>query len=109
MEQSMFQWLYDRGAAIVRARSTAKATELLGRAHYDAVITNLRRVEYGPKHNTAGIELTQQIRRVNPHLPIFIYTLNIDLPTRQFALSSGATLITANPMELEVALKQYDF
>jgi hypothetical protein len=38
MEQGMFQWLYDHGVAIVRARSMAKAMELLGRAHYDAVI-----------------------------------------------------------------------
>lgn len=109
MEQSLFQWLHDRGVALVRARSTAKAMELLGRAHYDAVITNLRRMEYGRKHNTAGIDLTQQIRRINPHLPIFIYTMNIDLATHQSALSSGATLITANAMELQVALKQHGF
>jgi hypothetical protein len=66
-------------------------------------------MEYGRKNNHAGIELTQQIRRVNAHLPIFIYTLNIDLPTRQFALSAGATLMTANPTELQSALKQYGF
>jgi DNA-binding NtrC family response regulator len=109
MEQSTYQWLYTRGVAIVRARSTAKAMELLGRAHYDAVITNLRRVEHGCKNNHAGIELTQQIRRLKPHLPIVIYTLNIDLPTRQVAMLSGATLLTGNPLELQAALKQYGF
>jgi hypothetical protein len=83
--------------------------ELLGRAHYDAVITNLRRVEHGCKNNYAGIELTQQIRRLKPHLPFVIYTLNVDLPTRQVAMFSGATLLTANLMELHATLKPYGF
>ena len=109
MEQSLYQWLHENGVVIVRARSTEKAMELLGRAQYNAVITNLRRLEAGSKNNNAGIELTQQIRRISPHVPIFIYTMNIDAATRQSALASGATMITTNPTELKSGLKKYGF
>jgi DNA-binding NarL/FixJ family response regulator len=107
VEQNMFQWLFERGVALLRANSTAAALELLGRARCDAVITNLRRFEYGAKakNNNAGIELTQMIRRSDPHIPIFIYTMNIDQATRESAQRSGATLITTSPTELQAALK----
>ncbi len=107
MEQPMFQWFYENGVALVRARSTAKAMELLGRAQYDAVITNLRRFENGSKNDNAGIDLLQQIRRMGQDIPVFIYTMNIDQATRQSALSSGATYITANPTELQSMLKKH--
>ena len=109
MEQPMYQWFFDNGVALIRARSTATAMELLRRAKYDAVITNLRRVESGHKNDNAGIDLVQQVRRANQHVPIFIYTMNIDQPTRQSALSSGATHITANPTELQSLLKKHIF
>ena len=109
MEQGLFDWLYENGTVIVRARSTAKAMELLGCANYSAVITNLRRFEFGGMNDNAGIELTQQLRRVNAHVPIFIYTINIDGATRQLALSSGATMITADPAKLQAGLKECGF
>src|SRR5690349_19744899 len=40
MEREIWDWLQQRGVAVIRARSTTKAMELLGRAQYDAVITN---------------------------------------------------------------------
>ena len=107
MEQPMFQWFYENGVALVRARSTAKAMELLGRAQFDAVITNLRRFENGNKNNSAGIELAQQIRRINQSIPIFVYTMNIDQPIRQSALASGVTYITTSPAELQSMLKTH--
>ena len=107
MEQPMFQWFYENGVALVRARSTAKAMELVGRAQFDAVITNLRRVENGSKNNNAGIELTQQIRRINPNIPVFVYTMNIDQTVRQSALASGVTYITTSPTELQTMLKKH--
>src|SRR5205823_4198578 len=93
MSQERWDWLQQRGGAILAARSTAHAMELLERARCDAVITNLRRDEGGGKNNNAGVDLTQRIRRVHPHLPVLIYTMNIDVATRQLAFSSGATLI----------------
>lgn len=107
MEQPMFQWFYENGVALVRARSTAKAMELLGRAQFDAVVTNLHRFENGSKNNNAGIELTQQIRRINPNIPVFVYTMNIDQTVRQSALASGVTHITTSPTELQSMLKRY--
>ena len=107
INQDRFKKLINHGVVIASARSTAKALELLGRAQYDAVLSDLRRVEHGRKNDNAGIELTLQIRRNNPHIPIFIYSINIDFATRQFALSGGATLVTDNPAELESGLRKY--
>ncbi len=109
MEQPMFQWYYENGVALVRARSTAKAIELLGRAEFDAIVTNLRRFENGSQKNNAGIDLIQQIRRMGKQMPAFIYTMNIDQATRNSASSSGATYITTNPTELQSMLKMYIF
>ena len=107
MEQPMFQWYYENGVALVRARSTAKAMEMLGRAQFNAVVTNLRRFENGRQNDNAGIDLIQQIRRSGSHIPIFVYTMNIDQTTRQSALDSGAVYITTNPSELQSMLKKY--
>lgn len=107
MEQPMFQWFYENGVALVPARSTAKAMELLSRVQFDAIVTNLRRFENGSKNNDAGIDLTQQIRRINPSIPIFVYTMNIDQSVRQSALASGVTYITTSPTELQSMLKRH--
>ena len=107
MEQPMFQWYYENGVALVRARSTAKAMEMLGRTQVNGVVTNLRRFENGKQNNNAGIELTQQIRRSGSHIPVFIYTMNIDQATRDSALASGAVFITTNPSELQSMLKKH--
>lgn len=107
MGQDIFNWFYQNGVTLVRARSTARAMELLGRAQFDAVISNLRRFENGAQNNNAGIDLVQQIRRVNPSIPVFIYTMNIDQATRQSATSSGVNVITTNPTELQAALKKH--
>jgi CheY-like chemotaxis protein len=107
MEQPMFQWYYENGVALVRARSTSKAMEMLARAQFNAVVTNLHRFENGKQNDNAGIELTQQIRRSGSHIPVFIYTMNIDQATRDSALASGAVFITTNPSELQSMLKKH--
>ena len=107
MGQDMFQWFYENGLTLVRARSTGRAMELLNRAQFDAVISNLRRFENGAQNNNAGIDLVQQIRRVNTSIPVLIYTMNIDHATRQSATSSGANFITTSPAELQAALKKH--
>ena len=81
--------------------------ELLGRAQFDAVITYLRRFENGSSNINAGVELTQQIRRINSQIPIFVYTMNIDQSVRQSALASGVTYITTSPTELQSMLKRH--
>jgi CheY-like chemotaxis protein len=107
MDESRYQGFLSKGVSIVCAASTGKAIELFGRAQYDAIVTDLRRQEYAQKNDNAGIELTQQIRRTNGHIPVFIYTINIDASLVDLAKRSGATLITTNPAELDNALRQH--
>lgn len=101
MNGELWGWLYSRGVIQVRAHSTAKALDFMSRCQFDGVISNLRRVENGRQNPQAGIELAQNLRRINPGLPIAIYTMNIDSTTRNAALHAGANLITVNPDELK--------
>ncbi len=107
ISQARFEKLIAKGCVIVGARSTEKAMKLFRRANYDAVITDLRRSEQGRKNINAGIELTQQIRRINADVPILIYTGKLDISTKKLAEDSGSTLITTNPKIFESALKHY--
>jgi CheY-like chemotaxis protein len=107
MDEDRHQAFMENGVTVVCAASTGKAIDLFGRARYDAVVTDLRRLEYGQKNDSAGIELTQQIRNSNNHIPIFIYTMNIDSSVVELAKRAGATMITTNPVELDAALKQH--
>jgi CheY-like chemotaxis protein len=107
LDEDRYHGFMEKGVIVVCAASTGKAIDLFGRARYDAVVTDLRRLEYGQKNDSAGIELTQQIRTNNNHIPIFIYTMNIDSSVVNLAKRAGATMITTNPVELDAALRQH--
>jgi DNA-binding response OmpR family regulator len=109
MGKEMFDWFQDRGVAVVRARSTAKAMEWFRRIAFDAIISNLRRFENNMQGNHAGIELAKLVRIDNKQVPIFIYTSNVDAATRQLALMSGATSVATLPGELQTELKKRGF
>lgn len=95
------------GVVIVAARSTKRAMELFERVAFAGVVTDLRRNENGTNNQNAGIELTQRIRRCGSKIPVFIYSINIDVATAELAKNSGATIITANPTELENSLRKH--
>ncbi len=101
MSSDLWSWLYSRGVVQVRAHSTAKAMDFINRCRFDSVITNLRRMENGYKNPHAGIDLVQNIRRINPDLPVVIYTMNVDPATRNAAINAGANCITVSPDELK--------
>ncbi len=109
MDEDIWQWLFKHGVAIVRANSTRKALELLGRAQYDAVLSNLRRKEDGVPNPDAGIELAAQVRRINPYLPVIIYTFNPARAKVQAAMDCGASLVTVNPIELKKYFQSLGF
>ena len=107
LDEGRYHSFMGKGVIVVCAASTGKAIDLFGRARYHAVVTDLRRLEYGQKNDSAGIELTRQIRTNNSHIPIFIYTMNIDSSVVSLAKRAGATMITTNPVELDAALRQH--
>ena len=108
INQERFKKLANNGVAIISASSTEKAMELFSRVRFDAVLTDLYRLEKGFNNGNAGIELTIKIRQLNKAIPIFIYTKNLKPGVSQLATTSGATLITENSMELDHAMHAYE-
>lgn len=104
INQERFKRLVNSGTAIVCAASTEKAMELFGRVRFDAVLTDLYRLENGFNNGNAGIELTLKIRQLNKAIPIFIYTKNLKPGVAQLAATSGANLITESATELDSAM-----
>jgi CheY-like chemotaxis protein len=104
IDQERFKKLANGGTAIICAASTDKAMALFGRVRFDAVLTDLHRLENGFDNGNAGIELTLKIRQLNKAIPIFIYTKNLKPGVSQLAATAGATLITESPTELDHAM-----
>jgi len=108
MDQERLEWLLRRNTAVIKANSTESAIHMFKRVYqFDAVVTDLRRYE-GPYENPqAGIELAAAIRRLGEKVPIILYSINIDAPTRHKALAAGINHVTVMPTELLDYLQQY--
>lgn len=95
--------LRDAGVEIVRVTATEDALKELraSAAHYDAVISDMKRAEHGIERPLAGLELLDRIRAEVGTLPVLIYcgkrnakALKTEVLRRQ---GNG---ITASPIEL---------
>ena len=64
----------------------------------DAVITDLVMPGIG------GIEVTRRLRRVDPHLPIFVLTAHADMETAIEALKAGASEYLTKPVNMDELL-----
>ena len=100
MSSDVKEWLDARGFAIVRARSTIRALELINKARYDVVITNLRRTENGSKNDEAGTQLASSIRNMGLKVPIVMYTDNVNNGVRRKAVGAGVNAVCTLPDEL---------
>jgi two-component system response regulator AtoC len=61
----------------------------------DAVITDLLMPKIG------GIEVTQGLRKIDPHLPVFVLTAHADMETAIEALKAGANEYLTKPVNLD--------
>jgi DNA-binding NtrC family response regulator len=61
----------------------------------DTVITDLMMPEIG------GIEVTQHLRKTDPHLPVFVLTAHADMETAIEALKAGANEYLTKPVNLD--------
>lgn len=105
MDNALYSWLQSRGAAVLRANSTAHALELMGRARADVIISNLARDEGGVKNGQAGIQLAKQIRTSGSQVPIVIYTMKKAPQVKGLAVEAGANYVTESLGELKSWLK----
>jgi CheY-like chemotaxis protein len=90
------------GADVVQATSTRDALAALrGAARpFDAVISDLGRVEDGAENPSAGLDLVRTLRTQGDTVPAFIYTSQGGMDRRAELLAAGATGVAAAPTTL---------
>ncbi|MBP6582242.1 MAG: response regulator [Chromatiaceae bacterium] len=98
--EAVDEWLEMRGAAILRAFSTAHALELMKRARMNVVISDLARNEGQLLNKMAGMELARAIRNSGSDVPLVIYTRDKSPMVRELAVEAGANYVTERPDEL---------
>lgn len=107
-DSALYRWLQRRGAVLVRAPSTQAALSHLDRyPGFDAVITSLRRSEYGCLNATAGIDLAAGMRRLGLRPPIILHAAGLTAQMRLAALSAGIGHLASTPAEVRAALARY--
>ncbi len=95
------QSIQDKGVEVVTALSTKEAIEKFKSAKFDRVITDMGRNEDGRFNSIAGLELTENIRKFNPNIPIFIFTNWRTAQEQKIASEQvGVTDITSSPSTL---------
>jgi CheY-like chemotaxis protein len=100
--------LRDDGVEVLLARSTAEAMDVLSlRRGVQVVVTDLVRSEDGEFRSHAGLALLRQLKEAEQDQPVLVYTdgrrAELD---RQDAIDAGATVVTASPVDLFVALRR---
>jgi len=96
----IYQWLASRGAAILRAYSTAQALDLMKRTRVHVVISDLARVEGDVLNKRAGMELAHEIRERGSDVPIVIYTMDKSPHVADLAMDAGTNYVTEDPDDL---------
>jgi CheY-like chemotaxis protein len=93
--------LVRRGVAVTRARSTQEALEALSSRHFDAVVSDMGRVEGGVYRPDAGLELLTAMRTSDFGAPILFYSTAPTLArTHQAIEAAGAVGATSSGTEL---------
>ena len=90
------------GVAVVQVTSTLDAlTALHGETRlFDAVISDMGRIENGANNANAGLDLVQALRKHGNNVPTLIYTTPGGMDRRAELLVAGATGVAATPTTL---------
>ncbi|HET6764442.1 MAG TPA: response regulator [Longimicrobiaceae bacterium] len=97
--------LTKRGVTVELALSTDEALAKLARRRYDVVISDLGRVENQRENPTAGLELLERYRKMEPDRPFVIFCSRRGALTyHDRALALGANGITSSATELSALL-----
>jgi CheY-like chemotaxis protein len=98
--------LSELGVEVDTALSTSEALSKFESKKYDRVISDMGRKETGKYNQTAGLDLTRQIRSIDNDVPILIYcSSRAAQEFRNEALAAGANEITSSPTVLLNALR----
>ena len=96
----LYEWLVSRGAAVLRAYSTAHALALLDRVRVHVVISDLARLEGDVLHKRAGMDLARKIRERGSDVPMVIYTMDKSPQVRELAVEAGVNYVTEGADDL---------
>lgn len=88
----LIEAIRSKGVEVAIARSTREAVKALKASEFSAIVTDMGRMEpdSSEKNPTAGLELVEAARKLNPDIPILVYT------SREGPLLKAATMLGAN-------------
>jgi CheY-like chemotaxis protein len=94
--------LRDRGVDIVEALSTEQALRRLGaQPEFDAIVTDMHRIERGHVRRQAGLELLRELQAEHPGVPAIVYTsFRSASEFAEEVRALGGVAATANATEL---------
>ena len=87
--------LRDEGFATVEAQDGNSALSAVRKVMLDAVLLDLRM----PGMN--GIEVMQEIRKIDPYIPVIVMTAHGDIPTAVEVIKNGAYDFTVKPPDFD--------
>jgi CheY-like chemotaxis protein len=95
------QSLEEKDIPVRTATDTTEAMKALSRRGYNAVITDLGRVENGTFNAEAGLELVRSIREKDGQIPLYVFTTDGAANSHRTELTeAGATAVTASSVQL---------
>lgn len=106
VDRPLWDWFCARGVAVLRAQTTSRGLDLLGKARVDVVLSDLAREEDGVMNKKAGMDLSRAIRQGGSPVPICIYTNHKDPAVLQLARDAGASYVTESTADLLRWLEQ---
>ena len=93
--------LREQDIDVVTALSTTEAINIYDPGRFDRIVSDMGRPENGRFNRTAGIDLIKDVRAVDEHVPIFIFTTTRSMNNYKDAtLGAGGNGITSSATEL---------
>jgi DNA-binding NtrC family response regulator len=93
--------LRDDGVSVEIRESTSTAKDALSKSHFDAIISNMDRLEDGHENQEAGIDLIKAVRETDKQIPVYIYTVEYKAQAFQEKVKEAdGTGITSSPSKM---------
>jgi len=97
--------LEEVGIAVDLATATSSALGKFEANAYDAVVSDMGRLEQGVYHDSAGVDLISELRKSGTKVPIFVFCSREKAQRfGEVALQAGATEVTSSPVRVLAGL-----
>lgn len=103
----LVEQLTNVGVKVEQVRSTQEALKFITTKHYDAIVSDMGRMEGKNYVGDAGIVLAQEVRRLAPNVPLMVFTNAMGAKLHGAAAKeAGVRLVTASGTRLIDALNK---